>query len=94
MTLEFIAEPAGCPAALTSGLQALAAAPTPGSLSHLAVAANAKAPPPLPVYLLSLNDLATGNASNSGTLVAWNSCSSLEISQSSRPKSILIRPTH
>jgi hypothetical protein len=71
MAVKFVEEPAGCRVALERGLKALGAGPTPASLGHLAAAAHAEAPPPLPVFVLPLNDLAAGNTPNGGSPVAW-----------------------
>lgn len=71
MTVEFVNEPVGCRIALESGLKALAVGPSPAALGHLAVATNAQAPPPFPVYVLPLDELAAGNMPQSGDPVAW-----------------------
>lgn len=71
MTVEFAKEPAGCRVALENGLKTLGASPTPAAHGHLAMAANASAPPPLPVYVLPLDDLASGKAPKVGAPVAW-----------------------
>lgn len=71
MTVEFVKEPAGCRVALEKGLKTLGAGPTPAAQGHLAAVTNAAAPPPLPVYVLPLDDLAAGKAPKGGTPVAW-----------------------
>jgi hypothetical protein len=71
MTVKFVKEPAGCRVALENGLKTLRSGPTPAALGHLAAATNAEAPPPLPVYVLPLDDLAAGKAPKGGAPVAW-----------------------
>jgi hypothetical protein len=71
MTVEFVNEPVGCRTALEDGLKALAVGPSPAASTHLAVAGNAQAPPPLPVYILPLDELAAGNVPQTDHPVAW-----------------------
>jgi hypothetical protein len=71
MTVEFVKEPAGCRVALENGLKTLGAGPTSAARGHLAAATNAEAPPPLPVYVLPLDELAAGKAPNGGNPVVW-----------------------
>jgi hypothetical protein len=72
MTVEFVKEMAGCRMALESGLQTLGAGHTPAAQGHLAAVANAESPPPLPVYVLPLDDLAAGNFLKDRDPVAWD----------------------
>jgi hypothetical protein len=71
MTVEFAKEPKGCRAALEKGLQALAAGPTPATQNYLAAVSGADAPPPLPVYVLPLDQVAAGNFRSKQKPIAW-----------------------
>jgi hypothetical protein len=71
MAVEFVKEMPGCRVALENGLRTLGASVTPAALGHLTTVANAEALPPLPVYVLPLDDLAAGNAVKDGDPVAW-----------------------
>src|SRR5688572_5060506 len=71
MPLSFPAEPTGTRAALAAGLSALAGPATPTAQAHATAAANAQAPPPLPVYPFGLTDLAGGKDPRGGSPVAW-----------------------
>jgi hypothetical protein len=71
MTVEFAKEPARCRDALEEGLKNLGAVPTPAALGHLAAVTNAEAPPPLPVYIVTLDELIAGRPQTNGHVVAW-----------------------
>jgi hypothetical protein len=71
MTVVFAAEPGGSRAALEDGLRNLAANPTPAAQAHLAAIAGAEAPPPLPVSIFTLDDLAAGKDPRTVSPIAW-----------------------
>jgi hypothetical protein len=71
MAVSFAAEPNGSRAALEDGLRALAGNPTRAAQAHLAAIAGAQAPPPLPVHVFPLDDLAAGKDPRSVPPSAW-----------------------
>jgi hypothetical protein len=71
MAVFFANEPTGSRAALADGLRTLAGNATPAAQAHLAAVDGAEAPPPLPVYVFPLGELAAGNDPRSVQPVAW-----------------------
>jgi hypothetical protein len=71
MAVSFAAEPKGSRAALEDGLRSLAGNPTRAAQAHLAATAGAQAPPPLPVHIFPLDELAAGNDPRGTAPIAW-----------------------
>jgi len=71
MAVSFAAEPSGSRAALEDGLRTLAGNPTQAAHAHLAAIAGAEAPPPLPVSIFPLDDLAAGKDPRAVSPIAW-----------------------
>ncbi len=71
MAVSFAAEPKGSRTALEDGLRTLVANPTRAAQAHLAAIAGAEAPPPLPVTVFPLDDLAAGKDPRGVPPIAW-----------------------
>ena len=71
MTVSFATEPKDSRSALEDGLRTLAGNPTRIAQAHLAAIAGAKAPPPLPVTVFPLDELAAGKDPRGASPIAW-----------------------
>ena len=71
MSVTFATEPAGSRSALADGLNALGASPLPSAKAHFAAVNGASAPPPLPVHVFGLDELAAGRDPRNGLPTSW-----------------------